>query len=650
MSEGQLTSQIYTLIKDQEYIEAIKILNIHLEANPRSRAALSLLGYCNYLAGNYEVSAEMYEQLTKYYPNEAEYRIYLAQSYYKCENYEEALNAANAIPPDYNHQKSILQFAIKYQMNDLSSADKILNNAVEDRQETLVCKGCLLYRDKKYEEAQEMFTNAKKLGETPDIEYNIGVCCFKMKMLSSAHTCIQNIIEDANKNHPDIVLRSRREPGVERQSLANSPALFESCLIEAYNLKAAIDYHLNNQDDAIESMKEMPPREEEELDSVTLHNLALVNIEVSPDDSFKKLNFLLKNQPCPPEALANLLILYCKYEQYDLAHDVLSENEDLRTKYLSEEEISYITALSLMRTSKEVAYESLEKLSKIYKDLLDKQHKLMKDNKNTSDKTFFTKIVNSYENILQKYLPIITAQAKIFWDLGNYDAVEKILKSSDIQEIYNDNVKWKINLGHAYFIQETHFREAITYYMDVYNNATELLSIPASVIANLCVSLIMIQKNEEAQEIIKNVEEEEAKAAMEKPDGQFFHVCIVNLIVGTLYCAKGNYEFGIGRILVSFQNFHKRMNMDTWYYAKRCFLSLIENLAKQVLCIPDKLFLDMLTFLDDADKYGKNITTQIIDSHSNEETTEKCTVSSEARLLKKLLLKIKNQYSEAEKE
>lgn len=274
----------------------------------------------------------------------------------------------------------------------------------------------------------------------------------------------------------------------------------------------------------------------------------------------------------------------------------------------------------------------------------------MKDNKNTSDKTFFTKIVNSYENILQKYLPIITAQAKIFWDLGNYDAVEKILKSSDIQEIYNDNVKWKINLGHAYFIQETHFREAITYYMDVYNNATELLSIPASVIANLCVSLIMIQKNEEAQEIIKNVEEEEAKAAMEKPDGQFFHVCIVNLIVGTLYCAKGNYEFGIGRILVSFQNFHKRMNMDTWYYAKRCFLSLIENLAKQVLCIPDKLFLDMLTFLDDADKYGKNITTQIIDSHSNEETTEKCTVSSEARLLKKLLLKIKNQYSEAEKE
>ena len=431
-----------------------------------------------------------------------------------------------------------------------------------------------------------------------------------------------------------------------RQSLANTPALYESCLIEAYNLKAAIDYQLGNTDDAKESLNEMPPREMEELDSVTLHNLALVNIEKDPDDSFKKLNFLLKNPPCPPEALANLLILYCKYEQYELAHDVLSENEDLKSKYLSEEEISYITALSMMRTSKEAAYESLDKLGKIYRDLIEKQHKLMKDNKNNTDKNFFSKIVNSYESILQKYLPVITAQAKIFWDLGNYETVESILKSSDIQDTYNENQTWKINMGHAYFIQETYFREAIKYYMDVYNNATDILSIPASVIANLCVSLIMIQENEQAQDIIKQVEEDEAKAMASNPDGQYFHVCIVNLIVGTLYCAKGNYEFGISRILVSFQNFHKRMNMDTWYYAKRCFLSLIENLAKQILCIPDKLFIELMNFLDEADKYGKNITTQILDSHSNEENAEKCTVSSEARLLKKMLLKIKDHYIE----
>jgi len=152
MMEGQFTNQIYSLIKDQEYVEAIKILNIQLESNPRSRAALSLLGYCNYLTGNYDIAADMYEQLSKYYPNVVEYKIYLAQALYKSENYEEALQAANTIPPDYNHQKSILQFAIKYQMNELSDSEKILNNAAEDRQETMVCKGCVLYKEGKYED------------------------------------------------------------------------------------------------------------------------------------------------------------------------------------------------------------------------------------------------------------------------------------------------------------------------------------------------------------------------------------------------------------------------------------------------------------------------------------------------------------------
>jgi tetratricopeptide repeat protein 30 len=51
---------------------------------------------------------------------------------------------------------------------------------------------------------------------------------------------------------------------------------------------------LGNVQDAREALNEMPNREEEELDSVTLHNLALVCIEKDPDDSFKKLNFLLK--------------------------------------------------------------------------------------------------------------------------------------------------------------------------------------------------------------------------------------------------------------------------------------------------------------------------------------------------------------------
>lgn len=30
-----------------------------------------------------------------------------------------------------------------------------------------------------------------------------------------------------------------------------------------------------------------------------------------------------------------------------------------------------------------------------------------------------------------------------------------------------------------------------------------------------------------------------------KEEKNYYHLCIVNLVIGTLYCAKNNYEFGI---------------------------------------------------------------------------------------------------------
>lgn len=103
--EGQYTSYIYGLIKDQNYPEAIKILYSQLEMNKRSRPALSLLAYCYYLSQQFELAAEMYEQLVKFFPDVTEYRLYLAQSLYKAENYIEALKACQNIDsPDLYHQ------------------------------------------------------------------------------------------------------------------------------------------------------------------------------------------------------------------------------------------------------------------------------------------------------------------------------------------------------------------------------------------------------------------------------------------------------------------------------------------------------------------------------------------------------------------
>jgi tetratricopeptide repeat protein 30 len=86
---------------------------------------------------------------------------------------------------------------------------------------------------------------------------------------------------------------------------------------------------------------------------------------------------------------------------------------------------------------------------------------------------------------------------------------------------------------------------------------------------------------------MKCVEKEEDRVGIEEPNKQVFHLCIVNLVIGTLYCSKGNYNFGVSRIVKSLEPFQKKLGTDTWFYAKRCLLSLIETLSKHMLVLPD---------------------------------------------------------------
>ena len=116
----------------------------------------------------------------------------------------------------------------------------------------------------------------------------------------------------------------------------------ETALIEAFNLKAAIEFTMKNNAVAVEALLDMPPRNEEELDPVTLHNTALMNIESDTATAFKKLNFLLSNPPFPQETFPNLILLYCKYNHFDLAADILAENAHLTYKCLSQEDFDFL--------------------------------------------------------------------------------------------------------------------------------------------------------------------------------------------------------------------------------------------------------------------------------------------------------------------
>lgn len=101
----------------------------------------------------------------------------------------------------------------------------------------------------------------------------------------------------------------------------------------------------------------MPPRSEEELDHITLHNQALMNMETAPAAGFHKLQFLLQQPTFPKETFANLLLLYIKHEYFDLAADVLAENSSLAYEYLSPELYDFIEAAIMRQTAPKDAYK-----------------------------------------------------------------------------------------------------------------------------------------------------------------------------------------------------------------------------------------------------------------------------------------------------
>ena len=72
---------------------------------------------------------------------------------------------------------------------------------------------------------------------------------------------------------------------------------------------------------------------------------------------------------------------------------------------------------------------------------------------------------------------------------------------------------------------------------------------------------------------------------LQEPGKRSFHFCIVNLVIGTLYCVKGNYEFGIARIIKSMEPESEKLESDTWFYAKRCLLALFEGISKHMVVL-----------------------------------------------------------------
>uniref|UniRef100_A0AAY4CV38 Tetratricopeptide repeat protein 30 n=1 Tax=Denticeps clupeoides TaxID=299321 RepID=A0AAY4CV38_9TELE len=639
-----------TTIKDGEYTATVyKMVG--------SRAALSLLGYCYYHMQDFTNAAECYEQLTQLHPEVEEYKLYYAQSLYGAGAFAEAMKATFLLDNPSSQTKMVkLQAAIKYREGEYASAKSLVEQLPQDDPDYDVDLGCLLYKEEEYEKACKKFmTSMQVQGYQPVLAYNIALCHYKLKQHAPALKYIDEIIEHGIREHPELSVGMTTE-GIEVRSVGNTLVLRDTALIEAFNLKAAIKYQLKKYDAAREALTDMPPRSEEELDPVTLHNQALMNMDSKPTEGFEKLTFLLQQNDFPQVTFGNLLLLYCKYEYFDLAADVLAENAHLTYKFLTPYLYKFLDAMITCQTAPEEAFRKFDEITAELTEQLRKVTKQVQDARHNRDDEALKKALHDYDEVLEKYVPVLMAQAKIYWNRENYDMVEKIFRKS--VEFCNEHDTWKLNVAHVLFMQENKYKEAIGFYEPIvkkhYDNLEQcniqecpckrkpsILNVSAVVLANLCVSYIMTSQNEEAEELMRKIEKEEEQISYDNPDKKVFHLCIVNLVIGNLYCAKGNYDFGISRVIKSLEPYNKKLGTDTWFYAKRCFLSLLENMAKHMIMLRDSVVQDCVQFLEHCELHGKDVLA-VIEQPLEEDRLHigKNTVTYEARVLKALFYEV----------
>jgi tetratricopeptide repeat protein 30 len=230
----------------------------------------------------------------------------------------------------------------------------------------------------------------------------------------------------------------------------------------------------------------MPPRNVNELDTITLHNIAIMNMEEDPTGGFEKLTFLISSDGFPRETFVNLCLLYLKYEvcrniylkynifllkYYDFAADLLAENTDMTFKYMDAYIYEFIEAKIVQQTAPEAAFKKFEELAGTLIEQLRRLVKEVQENRRSQKDEQVKKKVQEYDATLEKYsgillrinsilfqfryVPVLMAQANIYWLQENYSAVEKIFRKS--VEFCNDNEIWKLNVSRKFYFINSYY-------------------------------------------------------------------------------------------------------------------------------------------------------------------------------------------------
>jgi tetratricopeptide repeat protein 30 len=163
-----------------------------------------------------------------------------------------------------------LQAAIKFEMDDMTSCKMLIEQLPKEDADLLANEACVLFKDGSYPAALSKYTEASKvLGFQAELAYCMALSHYMLKDFIPALKLVTEILERAIKCHPGRIISlfakvkaSRTDVGSDRgfaewnigfsygedeaRSVGNTQSLHETFVFEAFNLKAAIEFHMKN--------------------------------------------------------------------------------------------------------------------------------------------------------------------------------------------------------------------------------------------------------------------------------------------------------------------------------------------------------------------------------------------------------------------
>ena len=325
----------------------------------------------------------------------------------------------------------------------------------------------------------------------------------------------------------------------------------------------------------------------------------------------------------------------------------------------------FLDASLLAATSPDDALDQFDGLGKEIAKRIRKASKLVSDAENEGDDVALAAAHSELDDAISGYQPVLMAMAKIHWEKKDYEIGSAGFSGNRATSALTEKPALPISatpcLCRASIARQRSATSRWSKGQSPVVAKAQSWTLPPVVLANLCVSFILSDQNDKAEVVMSLVERAEEMAMSRNDHGDssengtksastsssggnddkpLLTLSIINLVIGTLYCQKNNYDFGIAMVCKSLEPYEQRLSPDTWHYCKTCLLALLDKASKQMVTVSDETTSQVMDMLNAVAKFGTNLSSSIGEDEYSYAPSSNNTISAEARKLKLAFLRL----------